>query len=63
METAIVVVVAVLTAGWYFGSDVQWWLWKVLLFGMIRAECLISSLRRVLYVVCNILGYSPAYGV
>jgi hypothetical protein len=63
METAIVVVVAVLPAGRYFGSDVQWWLWKVLLFGMIRVECLISSFRRVLYVVCKLLGYSPAYGV
>jgi len=36
MHTAIVVVVAVLTAGQYFGSNKQWWLRKLLLFGMIR---------------------------
>jgi hypothetical protein len=38
METAIVVVAAVLTAGWYLGSNAQWWFRKLILFGMIRGE-------------------------
>jgi hypothetical protein len=46
MGKAIVVVVGVLTAGWYFGSNVNWWLWKVLLFGIIRAELSLRHLFR-----------------
>jgi hypothetical protein len=39
-------------------------IWCRLSIVLVRDVCVfISSFRRVLYAVCNLLGCSPAYGV